>query len=98
MGLYVKPIKLESLSHQFLTGQPLQVHLPHSARPSRVRQPFCIIPKLIYCESGRIGPYFPDFSANRTTMHLQIEKIWTRFPTFSLRSFLPRRLLVPHNM
>ena len=49
--------------------------------------------KLIYCESGRIGPYFPDFSANRTTMHLQIEKIWPRFPTFSLRSFLPRRLL-----
>ena len=48
--------------------------------------------KLIYCESGRIGPYFPDFSANRTTMHLQIEKIWPRFPTFSLRS-LPRRLL-----
>ena len=27
-------------------------------------------------------------------MHLQIEKIWPRFPTFSLRSFLPRRLLV----
>ena len=26
-------------------------------------------------------------------MHLQIEKIWPRFPTFSLRSFLPRRLL-----
>ena len=49
--------------------------------------------KLIYCESGRIGPYFPDFSANRTTMHLKIEKIWPRFPTFSLRSFLPRRLL-----
>ena len=49
--------------------------------------------KLIYCESGRIGPYFPDFSANRTTMHLQIEKIRPRFPTFSLRSFLPRRLL-----
>ena len=49
--------------------------------------------KLIYCESGRIGPYFLDFSANRTTMHLQIEKIWPRFPTFSLRSFLPRRLL-----
>ena len=48
---------------------------------------------MIYCESGRIGPYFPDFSANRTTMHLQIEKIWPRFPTFSLRSFLPRRLL-----
>ena len=40
--------------------------------------------KLIYCESGRIGPYFPDFSANRTTMHLQIEKIRPRFPTFSL--------------
>ncbi len=49
--------------------------------------------KLIYCESGRIGPYFLDFSANRTTMHLKIEKIWPRFPTFSLRSFLPRRLL-----
>ena len=48
---------------------------------------------MIYCESGRIGPYFLDFSANRTTMHLQIEKIWPRFPTFSLRSFLPRRLL-----
>ena len=48
--------------------------------------------KLIYCESGRIGPYFPDFSANRTTMHLQIEKIRPRFPAFSLRSFLPRRL------
>ena len=27
-------------------------------------------------------------------MHLKIEKIWPRFPTFSLRSFLPRRLLV----
>ena len=26
-------------------------------------------------------------------MHLQIEKIWPRFPAFSLRSFLPRRLL-----
>ncbi len=26
-------------------------------------------------------------------MHLQIEKIWPRFSTFSLRSFLPRRLL-----
>ena len=51
--------------------------------------------KLIYCESGRIGPYFPDFSANRTTMHLQIEKIWPRFPPFSQRSFLPRRLLAP---
>ena len=49
--------------------------------------------KLIYCESGRIGPYFPDFSANRTTMHLKIEKLRPRFPTFSLRSFLPRRLL-----
>ena len=42
----------------------------------------------------RIGPYFPDFSANRTTMHLKIMKIWPRFSTFSLRSFLPRRLLV----
>ena len=42
----------------------------------------------------RIGPYFPDFSANRTTMHLKIVKIWPRFSTFSLRSFLPRRLLV----
>ena len=41
----------------------------------------------------RIGPYFPDFSANRTTMHLKIVKIWPRFSTFSLRSFLPRRLL-----
>ena len=30
--------------------------------------------KLIYCESGRIGPYFLDFSANRTTMHLQSRK------------------------
>ena len=40
-----------------------------------------------------IGPYFPDFSANRTTMHLKIEKICPRFPTFSLRSFLRRRLL-----
>ncbi len=27
-------------------------------------------------------------------MHLKIEKIWPRFPAFSLRSFLPRRLLV----
>ncbi len=26
-------------------------------------------------------------------MRLKIEKIWPRFPTFSLRSFLPRRLL-----
>ena len=26
-------------------------------------------------------------------MHLKIEKIWPRFPAFSLRSFLPRRLL-----
>ncbi len=43
----------------------------------------------------RIGPYFPDFSANRTTMHLKIVKIWPRFSTFSLRSFLPRRLLGP---
>ncbi len=50
--------------------------------------------KLIYCESGRIGPYFLDFSTDRTTMHLKIEKIWPRFPAFSLRSFLPRRLLV----
>ena len=41
----------------------------------------------------RIGPYSPDFSANRTTMHLKIVKIWPRFSTFSLRSFLPRRLL-----
>ena len=40
-----------------------------------------------------IGPYFPDFSANRTTMHLKIVKICPRFPTFSLRSFLRRRLL-----
>ena len=30
-------------------------------------------------------------------MHLQIEKIWPRFPAFSLRSFLPRRLLVSSN-
>ena len=43
----------------------------------------------------RIGPYFPDFSANRATMHLKIVKIWPRFSTFSLRSFLPRRLLDP---
>ena len=42
----------------------------------------------------RIGPYSCDFSANRTTMHLKIVKIWPRFSTFSLRSFLPRRLLV----
>ena len=41
----------------------------------------------------RIGPYSCDFSANRTTMHLKIVKIWPRFSTFSLRSFLPRRLL-----
>ena len=41
----------------------------------------------------RIGPYPCDFSANRTTMHLKIVKIWPRFSTFSLRSFLPRRLL-----
>ena len=27
-------------------------------------------------------------------MGLEIEKIWPRFPAFSLRSFLPRRLLV----
>ena len=27
-------------------------------------------------------------------MHLKIVKIWPRFSTFSLRSFLPRRLLV----
>ena len=26
-------------------------------------------------------------------MHLKIEKIWPRIPAFSLRSFLPRRLL-----
>ncbi len=48
----------------------------------------------IYCESGIIGPYFPDFSLNRTTIRLKIEKIWSRFSTFSLRSLLPRRLLV----
>ncbi len=42
----------------------------------------------------RIGPYSCDFSANRTTMHLKIVKIRPRFSTFSLRSFLPRRLLV----
>ncbi len=42
----------------------------------------------------RIGPYPCDFSANRTTMHLKIVKIWPRFSAFSLRSFLPRRLLV----
>ncbi len=53
--------------------------------------------KLIYCESGRIDPYSPDLSANRTTMHLQIEKIRPRFPAFSLRLFLPRRLLAYNN-
>ncbi|MCY3775303.1 MAG: IS1595 family transposase [Candidatus Aminicenantes bacterium] len=42
----------------------------------------------------RIGPYSCDFSANRTTMHLKIVKICPRFSTFSLRSFLRRRLLV----
>ena len=62
----------------FVRGTPVQEPAPE---------------KLIYCESGRIGPYFLDFSANRTNMHLQIEKIWPRFPTFSLRSFLPHRLL-----
>ena len=40
-----------------------------------------------------IGPYFLDFSANRTTMRLKIVKICPRFPTFSLRSFLRHRLL-----
>ena len=45
----------------------------------------------------RIGPYSCDFSANRTTMHLKIVKIWPRFSTFSLRSFLPRRLLARRN-
>ncbi len=49
----------------------------------------------IYCESSRIGPYFPDFSLNRTTIRLKIEKICPRFPAFSLRSLLPRRLLGP---
>ena len=34
-----------------------------------------------------------DFSLNRTTIRLKIEKIWHRFSTFSLRSLLPRRLL-----
>ena len=47
----------------------------------------------IYCESGIIGPYFSDFSLNRNTIRLKIEKIWPRFSTFSLRSLLPRRLL-----
>ncbi len=49
----------------------------------------------IYCESGIIGPYFPDFSLNRTTIRLKIKKIWPRFSTFSLRSLLPPRLLAP---
>jgi hypothetical protein len=40
-----------------------------------------------------IGPYFPDFSLNRTTIRLKTEKICPRFSTFSLRSLLPRRLL-----
>ena len=47
----------------------------------------------IYCESSIIGPDFPDFSLNRTTIRLKIEKICPRFPTFSLRSLLPPRLL-----
>ena len=47
----------------------------------------------IYCESSRIGPYFPDFSLNRTTIRLKIEKICPRFPAFSLRSLLPHSLL-----
>ncbi len=51
----------------------------------------------IYCESSRIGPYFPDFSLNRTTIRLKIEKICPRFPAFSLRSLLPRRLLATSN-
>ena len=51
----------------------------------------------IYCESSRIGPYFPEFSLSRTTIRLKIEKICPRFSTFSLRSLLSRRLLVrPH--
>ncbi len=49
----------------------------------------------IYCKSGIIGPDFPDFSVNRTTIRLKIDKIWPRFSTFSLRSLLPRRLLAP---
>ena len=48
----------------------------------------------IYCESGIIGPDFPDFSLNRTIIRLKIEKIWPRFSTFSLRSLLPHRLLL----
>ena len=51
----------------------------------------------IYYESGIIGPYFPDFSLNRTTIRLKIEKIWPRFSAFSLRSLLPRRLLAACN-
>ena len=47
----------------------------------------------IYCESGIIGPYSPDFSLHRTTIRLKIEEIWPRFSTFSLRSLLPPRLL-----
>ncbi len=51
----------------------------------------------IYCESGIIGPDSPDFSLNRTTIRLKIEKIWPRFSTFSLRSLLPPRLLAPEH-
>ena len=38
--------------------------------------------KLIYCESGRIGPYFPNFSANRTTMHLKNRENLASIPHF----------------
>ena len=57
-----------------------------------IRQGACAAEE-IYCESGIIGLYFLDFSLNRTTIHLKIEKIWPRFSTFSLRSLLPRKLL-----
>jgi hypothetical protein len=38
--------------------------------------------RLIYCASGRNGPYLPAFSLHRTTMRLEIGQICPRFPTW----------------
>jgi len=70
--------------------------------PPRVHRVFAVTPHYLVvparqkeptAKAVKIGPYPPDFSLNRTTIRLKIEKIWPRFSTCSLRSLLPRRLL-----
>ena len=48
----------------------------------------------IYCESGIIGPYFPDFSLKRTTIRLKIEKICPRLSPHRISDGRIQRVVV----